>query len=741
MVIVTKTLRSSIKDYIDVSVKNVLTNNEYRYEIIQDDTYIRPYFDIDLKTTTEGDEFDGLKKETLKKYKQYIKNIFVGLVQDVDLSISDSSQTGFKISYHIIVSNIKTTKTDLRNLSKTWDKKEAIDPAVYNQGQQKFRIVLKSKEGEDRILTPITNKNKHKRHLITICDDNDPTFKYDIQEQPKKEKEEEKQDIKNPNEKITFDELKCVVDKIENDKFVSFNDWSNITWAIYNISSENGYLKKGKELIHDVSKKAPEQYDEEKVEKFIDTQCKHCDKGYHMGTLKRMINDVKTKNGENKKSYENVKKEFDKICFKINDPVCYCETVNLEDSNGNLIENKIVMKSKEKFVERWRNKKYIDAKGKEKQFINRWLEDENIKEYKEMNFYPPPARVPQDIYNTFGGLLADKITDKAEDPKIILDHVKLLCNDDDDIYNYVLNWLAQIIQYSGELSRVALVLHSDQEGTGKNLFFEWFGDAILGKSYLTSTNEVNNTLLDKHANGLINKLLIVLSDNKSKDNWASSERIKSIITDQYIREEKKGIDAQNKINNFGRWVFLTNQSNVVKISHNDRRFMAWKMTTKKESSYFSNLAREMKKLGIQKGFYDFLKNRDISKVNFETDRPKTEFYQELQDYNCPTVARFLEDLTYKIKEDSMKIKADELFQKFKEWQYETNHKYECTSTGFGKTINEYKGVEKGARTSKGFFYNLQKIDIMNGLIDKGYVKDTVHEASKKKITRKTLTFF
>ena len=63
----------------------------------------------------------------------------------------------------------------------------------------------------------------------------------------------------------------------------------------------------------------------------------------------------------------------------------------------------------------------------------------------------------------------------------------MLCNHDKAATDYLIKWLAHIIQYPGELNNFAVVLKSDK-GVGKNIFTYFMGD-IIGASYFPETTD------------------------------------------------------------------------------------------------------------------------------------------------------------------------------------------------------------------------------------------------------------
>jgi hypothetical protein len=69
--------------------------------------------------------------------------------------------------------------------------------------------------------------------------------------------------------KIEFDLLKDIVDGLAATRADGYNNWTAVCWAVNNISSDNGYKRKGYNLIHEFSKKSY-KYDENKVDEFIE---------------------------------------------------------------------------------------------------------------------------------------------------------------------------------------------------------------------------------------------------------------------------------------------------------------------------------------------------------------------------------------------------------------------------------------------------------------------------------------
>ena len=75
-----------------------------------------------------------------------------------------------------------------------------------------------------------------------------------------------------------------------------------------------------------------------------------------------------------------------------------------------------------------------------------------------------------------------KYEDKGHDFNIFLEHLKVITGNDEKCYDYMIKYLAHMIQKPGEKIDIAIVLRSVQ-GIGKNRFFDNFGKYIIGSKY------------------------------------------------------------------------------------------------------------------------------------------------------------------------------------------------------------------------------------------------------------------
>jgi len=283
------------------------------------------------------------------------------------------------------------------------------------------------------------------------------------------------------------------------------------------------------------------------------------------------------------------------------------------------------------------NNTYCNLKG----FMKKWIIDPNMKTYEYVDFLPRPLYCPPSTFNLFEGLAGDNIqVDESlveEKVAIFIKQFWLLCGKNDKGLEYVLNYLAHMIQKTGELPRASIVFKSKQ-GTGKNVAWEMFAEKLLGERYLLVSSKMDDVL---GRFPLINqKLLVILDETNSTTAFSNSDQIKSYITSKTLTYEKKGVDGITILNT-GRMIFFTNNDNSVKIEESDRRFSVFECADdhRNDEKYFKALIKAYEEDWMF--LFHFLKTRDISNFNPTNDRVFTKIYKELQLNSTHNIAKYI----------------------------------------------------------------------------------------------------
>jgi hypothetical protein len=173
-----------------------------------------------------------------------------------------------------------------------------------------------------------------------------------------------------------------------------------------------------------------------------------------------------------------------------------------------------------------------------------------------------------------------------------LDHVRfVLASGDAVLYEYVISWLAHIMQYPSNKIGTGLLFKSEQ-GAGKGIFFDLIIKHIIGRDYSTSINDMNQLL--GNFNAIVEHKLFTVCDEIQNYGGAykSNDKLKSLITNESIIIERKGFDSQT-VEDFNNYVFLTNNDWPVKVETSDRRYVIIEASSARigDREYFNNLLR------------------------------------------------------------------------------------------------------------------------------------------------------
>jgi hypothetical protein len=369
-------------------------------------------------------------------------------------------------------------------------------------------------------------------------------------------------------------------------------------------------------------------------------------------------------------------------------------------------ENNINYYNKEKFRTKYADLFYtqiINNNGglekKECSFIEKWFLDKDKKKYDRIKFYPYGTQEHYDydltVYNPFTGYAIENLSDKIiysydeEDFQFILNHMRDLSNNNEDHYNYFLNYLAHIIQKPYEQPKISLIFQT-KPGVGKDKFFNWFGHKIIGSKYYLNTDNIES-IFGRFTSSLENKILVIMTEIESTDTFKANKKMKNFIDGDQLRIERKG-ETEYFTDNYGCLIGFANLDNPVKLEKDERRFVILTSSTKWITAdsdikfkHFERLINILNSGKYNYTFYNYLKERDLTNINL-LDRPITEIYKENAKYQSSVVGDFFANFIYSdyakdVKnnyKENIVYGATALFDFFQTW-----------NTKYGYSKNEY----------------------------------------------------
>lgn len=339
-----------------------------------------------------------------------------------------------------------------------------------------------------------------------------------------------------------------------------------------------------------------------------------------------------------------------------------------------------------------------DGKVKEVHLSKWWMEHKGRNSYESITFLPEQATPGR--LNLWQGWAVDAI---PGDVSAFLNFVKeIICSGNEDHYQYLINWLAKMVQSPGEPGHVAIVMQGSQ-GTGKSFFANMIG-SLLGQHYLTVSH-------DKHVVGQFNAhledcILLFADEAFFAGNPQHQRVLKQLITEPVIMIERKysePIASRNCVH----LIMASNEDWVVPAGDLERRYLVLKVSDaqRKDVTYFEELSKKMKSGGAA-ALLHYLKTLDINGFDPRI-APESTGLQEQRVYSLDPLASWwlgclgeglIGDFSWSGQDISMK----QLYSQYKNEMRETNQRhilwFDAFFVGMEKYLGELKKHRKnGAR--------------------------------------------
>ena len=237
------------------------------------------------------------------------------------------------------------------------------------------------------------------------------------------------------------------------------------------------------------------------------------------------------------------------------------------------------------------------------------------KMYQEITF--SPIKHDESILNLWIG---HTIKPSSGSCQIILDFIlQNICNNQEEVFNYLINYLAHMMQKPEEKPSVMIVLLGGQ-GVGKGTFFDLLETVWQKTTLLVSSID---QVLGRFNGGLERIFIVMLDEALFSGDRKAAEKLKSLITEGRVLVENK-YASQKSIRSYHRFFAASNKTHFVKVDSDDRRFLFLRVSEFKaqDVNYYGDIRNSFKNESIMGSFVTHLMSRDISKFNFR-QRPKT----------------------------------------------------------------------------------------------------------------------
>lgn len=346
----------------------------------------------------------------------------------------------------------------------------------------------------------------------------------------------------------------------------------------------------------------------------------------------------------------------------------------------------------------------IDRDGKKvkKPFLSTGCEyyrDPNKRVYDDMDYYPPPLSCPPNMYNLWKPFALDLDTPLIMSPEIergvqmILDHIHMLMNHNPVVYDYVIKWLGQMIQFPA-IKTIMITLIS-KEGGGKGLLIKIL-KAMLGSCRVMESSSPERDVWGPFNSLMSDSFLVVLNELEKCKVIKGQSVLKELVTDPNITINTKGKSAY-VIRSYHRYIACTNQPDPLPTSTDDRRNLIIRCSDERvgDKEYGKRISDLSEDVNVMRALFVYFKTlpglADFHKLSI----PRTEHQAELKRLNATKCEQWWADYVSSLSVD-VDVPASVLLESYRDWLKMNGLDLSITPVKFGVelALSQLKGLTK-----------------------------------------------
>ncbi len=270
--------------------------------------------------------------------------------------------------------------------------------------------------------------------------------------------------------------------------------------------------------------------------------------------------------------------------------------------------------------------------------IKDFLHSPNTTVYRNLAF--SPLSVAADTLNLWHGMTAVPKQGAWTTLRHYMEHV--LCSSDKDAYQYLIKYLAHMLQKPEEKPGVMIVMLGGQ-GIGKGTL-----EAILRKMFAATTLMVSDvdSVVGRFNSCLERAYIVFMDEALFKGDRKSSDRLKNFVTAKHIQIEAKH-QPERSIESFHRFFAASNSQHFANTEYDDRRFFFLKVSEqfKGNHAYWKSLYRAIDSGEVEAMVHDLLA---IGLTDFTPgNKPASKELLSQKIHSLPAFPRFWFDALWK----------------------------------------------------------------------------------------------
>ncbi len=293
--------------------------------------------------------------------------------------------------------------------------------------------------------------------------------------------------------------------------------------------------------------------------------------------------------------------------------------------------------------------------------IQRFFTDPRTMVYEATAFHPLPQ--PPNVLNYWCEPIRAIAGPRTEGLKTFL--LDVICAGESEMYEYVMNYLAHMLQKPEVKPGVAIILLGGQ-GVGKGTFFRlltaiWKGSTLVVQDI--------DQVVGKFNSALERSYVVCMDEAMFRGDRKASEKLKALVTEPIIRIEEK-YEPSRTIKSFHRFFAASNNDHFGQVDSDDRRYVFLRVPDHKrcDHEYFSQLHDDLNDEKVMSAFVHELRLRDLSRVNIFA-RPISEEHISQRIQSLHGFARFWHDLLVReeVGRDGSFISTNALIKEYNDY--------------------------------------------------------------------------
>eukprot|EP00966_Prymnesium_polylepis_P181977 4215396-Prymnesium_polylepis.1 len=223
----------------------------------------------------------------------------------------------------------------------------------------------------------------------------------------------------------------------------------------------------------------------------------------------------------------------------------------------------------------------MDDEGEEVNFISEWLRNNNdMRVFEEMDVYPNPvdAEHNPDVYNLWTPFAMDLELERAKETgeelpwdeeglQLILDHISVICNHEQRSIDFLIDWMANMVQFPWNKSLMPVLI--GLQGCGKTWLVKLLR-CMMGAAKVFETTDPQGYVFGQFNSAMKDCFLVNLSEVGGKDVYEAYNKFKALVTDPELWINGKGKEHV-KITSYHHWITTTNNEDPLPTDDDDRR--------------------------------------------------------------------------------------------------------------------------------------------------------------------------